>query len=155
MLLFIRVPNYLADGTQTTQSVFFSQLKSKLSQGHLLCAVLLLQYRTLEIPVFFFSNKENHCTVLQLILKVSKSRKQIMKSWILPKNERNTLRIISCVIEFRQIFRRVKDIIICFRDLLTFTKMFIGCSLVINCWHGGFKWVPKSDFKVNVHAMST
>ena len=32
-----------------------------------------------------------------VLLKVSKSRKQILKSWILPKNERNTLRIVSFV----------------------------------------------------------
>ena len=37
-------------------------------------------------------------------LKVSKSQKQILKSRILPKN----------------VFERIKDIIICFRDLLTF-----------------------------------
>ena len=41
-----------------------------------------------------------------LMLKVSKSQKQIIKSWILPKNEGKT----------------IKDIIICFRDLLTFKK---------------------------------
>ena len=29
-------------------------------------------------------------------------------------------------------------------------KLFIGCLVVIDCWHGGFKWVPKTDFKVNV-----
>ena len=54
-------------------------------------------------------------------LKISKSWKQIMKSRILPKNERNTLRIVSwgCFVHF---FGRIKDIIICFRDLLTFRR---------------------------------
>ena len=52
---------------------------------------------------------------------VSKSRKQTMKSQILPKIEQNTLRILSWVC-FVCVFGRIKDIIICFWDLLTFSR---------------------------------
>ena len=48
-------------------------------------------------------------------VKVSKSRKQIMMSLILPKNERNSLRRVC----FGR-FGRIRYIIIFFRDLLTF-----------------------------------
>ena len=69
----------------------------------------------------FFSTKET--SVLELnrmgqkifwtricnfMLKVTNSQEQIKASWILPKNKPNTLRIV----------------IICFRDLLTFTWFF-------------------------------
>ena len=53
-------------------------------------------------------------------VKVRKSRKQIMKSWILQKKRtKPTLDTILGVI--RLFFGRIKDIITCFRDLLTFT----------------------------------
>ena len=60
-------------------------------------------------------------------VKVNKSRKQIMKFRILQKNKRNTLRILSV---FRSFFGRIKDIIICFRDLLTFSLQFTRTNQV-------------------------
>ena len=57
---------------------------------------------------------------IHYLLKISKSQKQIMKSRILLKNEGNTLRILTWVC-FLRFFWRIKNIIICFRDLLTFS----------------------------------
>ena len=50
----------------------------------------------------------------------AKSRKQIMMSLILPKDEEIHLRLVSVI---RSFFGRIKDIIICFRDLPTFSKI--------------------------------
>ena len=51
-------------------------------------------------------------------VKVRKSRKQIMVSSILPKNE---LRIV--VSAFRSFYGRIEDTINCFRELLTFSRL--------------------------------
>ena len=61
--------------------------------------------------------------LLKEYLKVTKSRKQIKASSILPKNERNTLRInkrnaLRSV--FCSFFGRINNVIIYFRDLQTF-----------------------------------
>ena len=54
-----------------------------------------------------------------ILLKVSKSQKQIMASWILPKNERwGIFQYIK--LPQRSFFGRIQDAIICFWDLLTF-----------------------------------
>ena len=58
------------------------------------------------------------------MLKVSKSRKQIMKSRILQK-KRTKHTQDSILSEFRSFFGRIKDIIICFWDLLTFSKKWL------------------------------
>ena len=59
-------------------------------------------------------------------LKVSKSQKKNLVSSILPKNERSSLSYVSTEgtqdSEFRSIFGRIQDAIICFRDLLTFSS---------------------------------
>ena len=52
-------------------------------------------------------------------LKVSRSRKQIIMSLILSKNEQNTPRILPHC----KFFGRIRDFIICFRDLLTFSNL--------------------------------
>ena len=75
----------------------------------------------------FFRNKdywgeqvpENLCKRSPLIT-ASKSRKLIMMSLILPKNEKNTLKIHSILSVFCWFFGRIRDFMICFRDLLTF-----------------------------------
>ena len=59
-----------------------------------------------RILVAPFSNSES---------KVSKSRKQFRVSLILPNDVQNS--------EFRSFFGRIKEIINCFRDLLTFNKI--------------------------------
>ena len=46
------------------------------------------------------------------------SRKQIKASWIPPKNERNV-----SLSAFRSFFGRIYNVIICFRDLLTFSSI--------------------------------
>ena len=54
-------------------------------------------------------------------LKVRQSRKQIMVSSILPKNERwDNFQYIK--LSQRSFFGRIEDTINCFRDLLTFTS---------------------------------
>ena len=63
-------------------------------------------------------------------IKVSKSRKQIMKSWILPKNEWNTFRICTILSVICSFFGRINDIIICFRDLLAFiNRTYVLCTI--------------------------
>ena len=58
------------------------------------------------------------------LLKVSKSRKQLKVSWILPKKQMK-LTILSKedaqYNEFRLFFGRIHETITCFRDLLTFS----------------------------------
>ena len=57
-----------------------------------------------------------------MALKVSKSQKQIMASWILPKNERwGNFQYIK--LPQRSFFGRIQDNIFSFRDFLTFTKV--------------------------------
>ena len=59
------------------------------------------------------------------LLKVSKSRKQIMVSSILPKNERNLLSWVEKMLKILSIvcfLWRIEDTINCFRDLLTFIR---------------------------------
>ena len=57
----------------------------------------------------------------KLELNVSKSQKQIVMLLILLKNEQYPLRILSWVC-FIRFFGRIRDFIICFRDLLTFRR---------------------------------
>ena len=65
----------------------------------------------------------------QAELKVSKSQKQIMASWILPKNERwGIFQYIK--LPQRSFFGRIQDNIFFFRDFLTFNK---GISTMVNC----------------------
>ena len=65
----------------------------------------------------FFQIVQEMLNTIFRVIKVSKSRKQNIKSRILPKNERNSL---VCFIHF---CGRISDTIICFRDLLTFSTM--------------------------------
>ena len=57
------------------------------------------------------------------LLKVSKSRKQIMMSLILPK-KRTKHTQDSILSEFRSFFGRIRDFIICFWYLLTFSMWY-------------------------------
>jgi hypothetical protein len=57
-----------------------------------------------------------------MFLKVSKSQKQIIKSRILQKNTKHTQDSQTILSVFCLFFGRIKDIIICFRDLLKFRK---------------------------------
>jgi hypothetical protein len=59
-----------------------------------------------------------------LYLKVSKSWKQIMTLWILPKNKQNALMIITILSVFRSFFGRIDDALICFWDLVTIKYFF-------------------------------
>ena len=67
-------------------------------------------------------------------LKVSKSQKQIIMSLILQKNRQNRLRILPHC----SFFGRIWDFIICFRDLLTFSKCKIKWKIVSN-FYGFFR----------------
>ena len=79
-----------------------------------------------------------------LLLKVSKSQNKFMKSWFLPKNERNIARISALNVRagilaiFRSFFGRNDVFKNLFWDLLTFTQTFDqGCSKIdLNIKHG-------------------
>ena len=65
---------------------------------------------------------------------------------ILTKNERNTPRIVYILSEFHSFFGKIKDTIICFRDLLTFNNLLTLTFL------NQSKWVnqpTKTHFWVN------
>ena len=72
-------------------------------------------------------------------LKVSKSRKQIMASWILPKNERWGI-FLNIKMPQCSFFGRIKDNIFFFRNLLTFSWK--SCK---SSQKAAFKSVPKYD----------
>ena len=58
-------------------------------------------------------------------LKVSKSRKQIIVSSILPKNNQNSLSwtcSLPRIVSFVRFFWRIEETIICFQDYLTFNR---------------------------------
>ena len=83
---------------------------------HILARTLNAGWRNSFFLTIQHSVPNSICTILtkntsQNILKVSKSQKQIMKSGILQKNERNSLRIVSWVSSVH-FFGRIKDIII-------------------------------------------
>ena len=56
-----------------------------------------------------------------------------MTLWILPKNERNALRVVSWV-RFVRFFGRIDDTLICLRDLVTFKTSWTSlCWLLLWC----------------------
>ena len=66
----------------------------------------------------------NSVTYRVSLLKVSKSRKQFMVSWILQKNERNSLLMAKKIlrtVSFVRSLGRIQESINCFWDLLTFS----------------------------------
>ena len=67
--------------------------------------------------MFRYCEKAPKIEIIYLV-KVSKSRKQIMMSLIPKKRTKHTQDTILSV--FRSFFGRIRDFIICFRDLLTF-----------------------------------
>ena len=70
--------------------------------------------------LFRLQRKAVHITT-SVFVKVSKFRKQIMVSLILTNHEQNTQNTILSV--FRSFFGRIRDFIICFLDLLTFSEL--------------------------------
>ena len=84
-----------------------------------------LVFITSQVPL----NKEKIMFLLtkESLVKISKSRKQIMVSLILPNNEPNTLRII---VSFLRFYGKIRDFIFCFRDLQTFSHSgWVWCNI--------------------------
>ena len=83
-------------------------------------------------PVAFLSSNSSNFSSVFWKLKVSKSQKQIMASWILPKNERwGNFQYIK--LPQRSFFGRIQDNIFFFRDFLTFTNQ--DSLLLATLWY--------------------
>ena len=76
-----------------------------------------------KLKYFLFNDcqRQPNNAIGRPLLKVRQSRKQIMVSSILPKNERwDDFSYIK--LSQHLFFERIEDIIICFRDCLTFSR---------------------------------
>ena len=96
----------------------------------------------------------HHCTEVEFTsfpsggftIKVRQSRKQLMVSSILPKNERNSLlswveKMLRC--EFRSFSGRIDDAINCFWDVLTLSNVKLW---LIYKWKMGHTYVAFSEY---------
>ena len=135
--LSISMQRLLCCGRTYLDFLFFFKLNKEPLLSHYIPTYIVFSEKKLKIvhdheQRLFLNNSISFLTFF-LFLKVSKSRKQIMVSSILPKNERNSLSWVSSLLRiegFVLVFWRIKKTITCFRDYLTFS-----CSRTGNTMH--------------------
>ena len=95
----------------------FTKLFTDCITQECVCIFILVNY--LKIWQVEYLNEKK-----KVLIKVSKSQKQLMVSSILPKNERKKFDFTSMIPQvelFSFVFGRIEETINCFRDLLTFS----------------------------------